>query len=156
MILGEIACALYSLWTGTLEIYLCDGVGTRGRWFCFPISSIWDIEDALFVWSCPTWLVVMGLPMGCHGHVSQDRNLFGSRFKCLPFSIMRIAGVSESARPYQVFHLVNCSIKGCLPSFRNRRLSNCSNQKAGVEKGTQTQGGRHKKIIQLFKGEACA
>jgi hypothetical protein len=89
------------------------------------------------------------------GHVFQDRNVVGSRFKHLPFS-MRNARVSESARPYQVFHLVNCSIKGCLPSFRNRRLSNCSNQKAGVEKGTQTQGGRHKKIIQLFKGEACA
>jgi hypothetical protein len=41
--------------------------------------------------------------MVCPGKVSDDRNLVESRFKCLPFSIMRNARVSESARPYQVF-----------------------------------------------------
>jgi hypothetical protein len=42
--------------------------------------------------------------MGCCGHVFRDRNLVGSRFKCLPLSIMRIAGVLEFARPYQVLY----------------------------------------------------
>lgn len=39
----------------------------------------------------------------------QDRNLVRSRFKCLPFSAMKIARVSESTQPYQVFCLVALS-----------------------------------------------
>uniref|UniRef100_A0A8C6HGP1 Uncharacterized protein n=1 Tax=Mus spicilegus TaxID=10103 RepID=A0A8C6HGP1_MUSSI len=49
----------------------------------------------------------------------QDRNLVGSGLKCLPFSIIRIAKVPESLRPYQVFFEVDIDLKLPIPLLPN-------------------------------------
>lgn len=94
---------IHMTWSGWTSDLLQEGMLGRGAYGLNPWSPsryLIHMENSRLYVTRP---VVMVFLVGCHGHVFQ---LVGSRFKCLLFSIKRIARFPESTGPYQFFCLV--------------------------------------------------